>query len=211
MTSSTPNKGIKTSFLNAGRDGYFPHLNSCACSYPPLESLFIIYRIHALQTITMSYAEAAARGPKQSPEEARAPEINRVYKDEGESTASLIDVDSPHVQSVDSDFLQQNVQTSTQAERIEREEKETREAREKKAKAKASRGHGNETNPVYLGNAAILALVSAGLGFGAYHKHAQGKLSWELVGLWTGAVGAFGAVDYFVSKWFLQNKYPPKN
>ncbi len=240
MTSSTPNKGIKTSFLNAGRDGYFPHLNSCACSYPPLESLFIIYRIHALQTITMSYAEAAARGPKQSPEEvcrttrrsnsltlltliagvseatvlrfliprklikpvfiSRAPEINRVYKDEGESTASLIDVDSPHVQSVDSDFLQQNVQTSTQAERIEREEKETREAREKKAKAKASRGHGNETNPVYLGNAAILALVSAGLGFGAYHKHAQGKLSWELVGLWTGAVGAFGAVDYFVSK-----------
>ncbi|OJJ55116.1 hypothetical protein ASPSYDRAFT_159300 [Aspergillus sydowii CBS 593.65] len=165
----------------------------------------------------MSYAEAAARGPKQSPEEVchttrrRAPEINRVYKDEGESTASLIDVDSPHVQSVDSDFLQQNVQTSTQAERIEREEKETREAREKKAKAKASRGHGNETNPVYLGNAAILALVSAGLGFGAYHKHAQGKLSWELVGLWTGAVGAFGAVDYFVSKWFLQNKYPPKN
>ncbi|KAL4876639.1 hypothetical protein BJY04DRAFT_199486 [Aspergillus karnatakaensis] len=161
----------------------------------------------------MSYAEAAAKGPKQSPEEARAPDINHVYRDEADSTASLIDVDGPHVQSVDSDFLQQDVKTTTQAERIEREEEEAEEARERKkekAKAKASRVRENDTNPVFLGNAAILALVGAGLGFGAYKKHTQGKLSWELVGLWTGAVGAFGAVDYFVSKWLLQNKYPPK-
>ncbi|KAL4914120.1 dihydrolipoamide acetyltransferase component of pyruvate dehydrogenase [Aspergillus aurantiobrunneus] len=130
----------------------------------------------------------------------RAPNVDRVYKDEAGSTASLIDVDGPHVQSVDSDFLQQDVKTNTQAERLEREEEETQEAREnKKARAKASRPRGNESNPVYLGNAALLAIVGAGLGFGAYNKHTQGKLSWELVGLWTGAVGAFGAIDYFVA------------
>ncbi|KAL3471823.1 hypothetical protein BJX99DRAFT_236640 [Aspergillus californicus] len=160
----------------------------------------------------MSYAEAAAKGPKQSPEDARAPDINRVYNNEADSTASLIDVDGPHVQSVDSDFLEHDVKTTTQAERIEREQEDAQEAREKKqkAKAKASRARDNQGNPVFLGNAALMALIGAGLGFGAYKKHTQGKLSWELVGIWTGAVSAFGAVDYFVSKWLLQNKYPPK-
>ncbi|RAH42829.1 uncharacterized protein BO95DRAFT_395691 [Aspergillus brunneoviolaceus CBS 621.78] len=170
----------------------------------------------------MSYAEAAAKGPKQSPEElySRAPDINRVYRDESESTASLIDVDSPHVQSVDADFLNQEVKTTTQAERIEREEQEAIAERERiekakakakaEAKAKANSVRRNKSNPVYLGNAVILALTGAGLGFGAYKKHAQGKLSWQLVGLWSGIVGAVGTVDYFVSKWLLQNKYPPK-
>ncbi|KAJ6094524.1 hypothetical protein N7467_002037 [Penicillium canescens] len=166
----------------------------------------------------MSYADAAAKGPKQAPEEARAPYVGGVYKDESESTASLIDVDGPHVQSVEPEFLEQDVQTTTQAERIEREAEEKEKQRasedaEKKAKArkaKASGIRGNTSNPVFLANAAIATLVGAGLGFGAYRQHTQGRLSWELVGLSAGAVGVFGAVDYFVSKWFLQNKFPPK-
>ncbi|KAG2414653.1 hypothetical protein HFD88_003844 [Aspergillus terreus] len=158
----------------------------------------------------MSYAEAAAKGPKQSPEE-----VERVYRDESESTASLVDVDTPHVQSVDSGFLNQEVKTTTQAERLEREaqaeeESKAQEKRKAKAKRRSSAVSRNKDNPVFIGNAVLLGLVGAGLGFGAYKKHAQGTLSWETVGLWTGAVGAFGAVDYFVSKWFLQNKYPPK-
>ncbi|KAI9372644.1 dihydrolipoamide acetyltransferase component of pyruvate dehydrogenase [Aspergillus egyptiacus] len=125
--------------------------------------------------------------------------INRVYKDEADNTASLIDVDGPHVTAVDSDFLEHDVKTSTQAERIAREEEET--AREKKKKSKkTSRARENQSNPVFIGNAALMALVGAGLGLGAYRKHTQGKLSWELVGLWTGAVGALGAIDYFASK-----------
>ncbi|KAJ6127643.1 hypothetical protein N7523_003255 [Penicillium sp. IBT 18751x] len=166
----------------------------------------------------MSYADAAAKGPKQSPEEARAPELGGIYKDESESTASLIDVDSPHVTAVDSDFLNQEVKTTTQADRLEREaaEQEKKRAEEesnKKVKARKAKSSGlgpNSDNPVYIGNAVLYTLVGAGLGFGAYHKHAQGKLSWETIGLWSGAVGALGVVDYFVSKWFLQNKYPPK-
>lgn len=134
----------------------------------------------------------------------RAPHVERVYRDESESTASLVDVDSPHVTSVDSEFLNQEVKTTTQAERIEREEKaaeerKAQEARRAKAKRRSSVSR-NSDNPVFIGNAVILGLVGAGLGFGAYRKHLEGKLSWELVGIWTGALGAFGAVDYFVSK-----------
>ncbi|KAJ5963217.1 uncharacterized protein N7479_003093 [Penicillium vulpinum] len=161
----------------------------------------------------MSYADAAAKGPKQSPEDVsvsylnRAPPVGGVYHDESESTASLIDVDGPHVQTVESDFLKQDVQTTTQAERIQREaeKNEKREDEEKKKKAKAHKAKSsgiceNSCNPVFLANAAIATVIGAGLGFGAYRQHARGNLSWELVGLSAGAVGVFGAVDYLVSK-----------
>lgn len=137
----------------------------------------------------------------------RAPPVGGVYHDESESTASLIDVDGPHVQTVEPEFLQQDVKTTTQAERLEREaeekEKRNREEEEKKIKARKAKKTGicaNTNNPVFLANAAIATLVGAGLGFGAYKQHARGNLSWELVGLSAGAVGVFGAVDYFVSK-----------
>lgn len=130
-----------------------------------------------------------------------------VYHDESESTASLIDVDGPHVQTVEADFLQQDVQTNTQAERIEREaeekEKRKREEAAKKAKSRKAKASGicdNTSNPVFLANVGIATLIGAGLGVGAYKQHARGNLSWELVGLSAGAVGVFGAVDYFVSK-----------
>ncbi|CDM28213.1 unnamed protein product [Penicillium roqueforti FM164] len=150
-----------------------------------------------------------------SPPKIRAPPVGGVYHDESESTASLIDVDSPHVQTVESDFLEQDVQTTTQAERIEREADEKKREDEEKKKAKTHKVKssslcGNTSNPVFIANAAIATLVGAGLGFGAYKQHARGNLSWELVGLSAGAVGIFGTVDYFVSKWFLQNKFPPK-
>ncbi|KAJ6171777.1 hypothetical protein N7470_000844 [Penicillium chermesinum] len=153
----------------------------------------------------MSYADAAAKGPKQTPEECCS-QVGGVYKDESESTASLIDVDSPHVTAVDPNFLQQEVKTTTQAERLEREAAEAEqkaaaeESQKKSRKAKANGILANSGNPVYIGNAVLATLVGAGLGFGAYRKHVEGKLSWELVGLVSGAVGAFGAVDYFVSK-----------
>ncbi|OJJ47062.1 hypothetical protein ASPZODRAFT_131993 [Penicilliopsis zonata CBS 506.65] len=169
----------------------------------------------------MSYAEAAAKGPKQSPEDVRAPPPAKVQSEESGSTTSLIDVDQPHVASVDSSFLEQDVKTTTQAERLEREAAQEAERLEDKAKDKARKARArakddkdsffrNSDNPVVIGNAVLLTLAGAGLGFGAYHKHTKGQLSWELVGLWSGVVGAVGVADYFVSKWFFQNKYPPK-
>ncbi|KAJ5984699.1 hypothetical protein N7481_006798 [Penicillium waksmanii] len=150
----------------------------------------------------MSYADAASKGPKQTPEDAVSTKMNP--KAPPPSSTST----PPHVQAVDPDFLQQDVQTTTQAERLEREaeEKERERAREvagKKAKGRKAQSSGvsaNAGNPVYIGNALVMTLVGAGLGFGAYRKHVAGKLSWELVGLVSGAVGAFGVADYYVSK-----------
>ena len=131
-----------------------------------------------------------------------------VYKDESESTASLVDVDSTHVNVVDSNYLNQDVKTETQAGRMEREaegdEKKKRAEADSRKKVKARKAKSslcaNSDNPVYIANAVVTTLVGAGLGLGAYRQHAQGKLSWETIGLWSGAVGAFGVMDYFVSK-----------
>lgn len=109
---------------------------------------------------------------------------------------------------MNSDFLDQEVKTTTQAERVEREAEEAALAREKAAaasskKSKKSKAQGlskNAQNPVYLGNAFIITALSAVLGYGAYRKHAEGKLSWEVAGVWAGAVGLFAGADYFVSK-----------
>ena len=50
----------------------------------------------------------------------RAPPVPEIEHTE-DSTVSLIDVDSPHVSSVPSDFDVQSIKTDTQADRIERE------------------------------------------------------------------------------------------
>jgi hypothetical protein len=99
------------------------------------------------------------------------------------------------------------VKTTTQAERLERDAKNAAARAEAsasnkkdKAKAKGQNLRKNADNPVYLGNAFLITAISAGLGYGAYRKHADGKLSWEVAGLWTGAVGLFATADYFVSK-----------
>ncbi|MCJ1245741.1 hypothetical protein MMC30_002945 [Trapelia coarctata] len=85
----------------------------------------------------MSYAAVAAKGPKQSPEEvshwrigssARAPAPPEVLHDDS-STASLIDVDSPHISSVPSSY---SGETSTQQERQEREADEAARASKEK-------------------------------------------------------------------------------
>lgn len=136
--------------------------------------------------------------------------MSAIYRDSSEEgTATLVDVDSPHVTSVDPNFLKQNVKTTTQAERLEREQEQqdngdpksqARKKAQAKAKAEKSRLSRNKDSPIVLGNALLIALASAGLGYGAYQKHLDGKLSWELIGIWSGAVGAFGVVDYFASR-----------
>ncbi|KAF2154107.1 hypothetical protein K461DRAFT_267170 [Myriangium duriaei CBS 260.36] len=163
----------------------------------------------------MSYADVAARNAHQTEEETshrRAPAVPEIQHDD-ESVHSLIDVDSPHVSSVPSDFSSQPVQTETQAER-QRLEQEARdkaaEAKEKaalkKAQAKKRAGQSwdslkaNSDNPVFVGNAVTIAALGGLLGFGAYRKHIAGELTWKVAGLWAGAVGLFGVADYYVSQ-----------
>lgn len=169
----------------------------------------------------MSYADIAAKGPKQSPEEARAPALPQVEHSD-DSVQSLIDVDSPHISSVPSDFESQSVKTDTQAERIELEERAKEQAREaaaeakaakEKAKAKARRGgnyaKNNADNPVLLGNALTIGILGTVLGVGAYRKWVRDELTWKVAGAWAGVVGLFAVGDYYVSQYFFQ-KYPTK-
>ncbi|KAH8723604.1 hypothetical protein GQ44DRAFT_773758 [Phaeosphaeriaceae sp. PMI808] len=168
----------------------------------------------------MSYADIAARGPKQSPEEVsvssprhntndclpvkfstskfvvidRAPHIPEVEHTD-ESVSSLVDVDSPHISSVPSDYESQS----------KLEEKAA--AKKESAKNKARK---NADNPVVLSNAIGFAVVASVLGVGAYRKYARGELTGKVVAAWAGVVGLFGIGDYYVSQYFFK-RYPPKN
>jgi len=160
-------------------------------------------------TMSVSYADVAAKGPKQSPEEARAPAPPQIEHTD-DSISSLVDVDSPHISSVPSDYDSQSIKTDTQAERIEREEEVKREAKRLKdiaaAKKKAAKDKikKNADNPVVLSNTIGLAIISGILGIGAYRKYSQGQLTGKLVAAWAGVVGLFGVGDYFVSQYFFK-------
>jgi len=174
----------------------------------------------------MSYASVAASGPHQSPEEARAPAMPEVQHTD-DSTHSLIDVDSPHISSVPSDYESQSVKTDTQAERLEHEAEDREkqaEAKARQAKAEATkkaekakekagiagkRMKENADNPVVIGNMVTVGLLGSLLGFGAYKKYVAAELTWKVASAWAGIAGLFGVADYYVSNYFFQ-KYPPK-
>ena len=114
------------------------------------------------------------------------------------STSSLIDVDTPSIHTVSSEFSSQPIQTETQQFNHEQEEvrakaeSELHELHEKEIKAKekakkeAKKGKKwlgqNDDNPVVVGNAIAVVGLSAALGFGAYRKYAAGELTWKVVG-----------------------------
>lgn len=165
-------------------------------------------------SINMSYAEMAAKGPKQSPEEARAPAPPQVEHTD-DSVSSLVDVDSPHISSVPSDYESQSIKTDTQAAREEREEEVKREAENLKKQAAAKKEAAkdkmrkNADNPVVISNAVVAAVVAGVLGIGAYRKYTRGELTGKLVAATAGVLGLFGVADYYVSQYFFKRN-PPK-
>jgi len=169
-----------------------------------------------------SYAEVAGHNAHQTAEEARAPPVPELERTEDASTSSLIDVDSPHVSSVPSDFLSQDVKTTTQADRIDREEEAKKAAHAAKEKAKAVKDRAgakahkggrrlkeNADNPVVLGNAILSVALFGALGYGAYAKYRAGEFTWKVVGIGAAVLGAFSVADYYASS-YLFKKYPPK-
>lgn len=150
-------------------------------------------------------------------EQAAAPQQPEIIPNESEttSTGSLIDVDTQSVRTVPSDFMEQSVQTDTQASRIEREEsldKERAAVAERKAKAKAKRAddwlsskiaslsQGQATGVVYANLAAVVGL-SAVLGYKAWGLHERGALSWKTAGIGAAIVGAVGVVEGVFSRY----------
>jgi hypothetical protein len=127
------------------------------------------------------------------------------------STSSLIDVDSPHISSVPSDYESQSVKTDTQAGRIEREAEDAKihtsqKAKSGKAKAQSKLSKGKQDaqdNPIFFGNAVLVGVLGTVLGVGAYRKYAAGELSWKTAGIWAGVVGLFAGADYWATR-FVQ-------
>ncbi|KAK0390140.1 hypothetical protein NLU13_3713 [Sarocladium strictum] len=156
-----------------------------------------------------SYADVAGSGPKQSPAEAAAPQPPEIVPHETASTASLVDVDMPSVHTVPHDFLEQDVQTETQATRLEREEASARakaEKARKEAKAKAKSADNwlvKQFSQLSDGSAGALAIanvvgvigLSSYLGYKGWGLYERGRLNWETVGLGVGILASVGAAE----------------
>jgi len=182
----------------------------------------------------MSYAEVASKGPKQSPEEAAAPQPPQVNPTTASSTASLIDVDTPSVHTVPSDYASQDIKTETQATRVEREEEAQQEEEAKAraraeadlAKKKASRGaaskvrraeswlakqfesvtEGGAGGALALANIVAVVGLSGWLGFKAWGLYDRGRLGWKEAGIGLGVLGAVGAVEGVFVNYFSKSK-----
>ncbi|ROW15197.1 hypothetical protein VPNG_02985 [Cytospora leucostoma] len=160
-----------------------------------------------------SYADVAASGPKQTPEEAAAPQQPEIIPNESEttSTGSLVDVDSQSIRTVPSDYLEQDIQTETQKARIEAEEiaaaardeaKQKKEAAKRKAKKAdnwlttkiASLTEGQSSGIVAANLAAVVGL-GAVLGYKAWGLHERGQFSWKTAGLGAGILATVGVVE----------------
>ncbi|KAK4465378.1 mitochondrial intermembrane space import and assembly protein 40 [Cladorrhinum samala] len=182
--------------------------------------------------LPVSYAEIAAKGPKQTPEEAAAPRPPQIEVADvaSESTGSLVDVDGPSVRTVPADFEQQAIKTETQANRIEMEHEEARRERERKhaeekaraeadlAKKKAKKAdrwmtgkfEQAEGTPaggaIALGNLLAVVGISGWLGFRAWGLYDKGRLGWKEVGLGLGILSAVGVVEGVFANYLYKAK-----
>ncbi|UKZ83212.1 hypothetical protein TrVFT333_011017 [Trichoderma virens FT-333] len=167
----------------------------------------------------LSYADAAAKGARQTPEEAAAPQQPEIIPSESASTASLIDVDMPSVHTVRSDFLEQDIQTETQAERIRREEEAARanQAAKKKAAGKARKADSWVTRQFsQLSDGSVTAIaianffgvvgVSGFLGYRAWGLYEKSRLDWKHVGVGFGVLAAVGAVEAVLGRYLYKSK-----
>ncbi|KAF4966242.1 hypothetical protein FSARC_6041 [Fusarium sarcochroum] len=174
--------------------------------------------LHPTSTI-MSYADIAASGPKQTPEEAAAPQPPQVISDESASTASLVDVDMPSVHTVPNDFLEQDIQTETQANRVEREDEAREEKRKRDAAAAAkakrtdnwliqqfSRLSDGSATGLVIANLATVVGLSAYLGYKGWGLYEKGKLDWKAVGIGAGILASVSAAEGVVGRYLYKGK-----
>ncbi|KAI1775878.1 hypothetical protein F4818DRAFT_415243 [Hypoxylon cercidicola] len=170
----------------------------------------------------MSYAAAVASGPKQTPEEAAAPQPPEILSSQSASTSSLVDVDTPSVRTVPSDFMEQDVQTETQAARQELEDAAERARAEAALAKKKGSGKARKTDSILtkwfsdLSDGASTALVasnlaavvglSAFLGYKAWGLYERGRLGWKSVGIGAGIITGVGIVEGILGRYLYKGK-----
>ncbi|OTA63357.1 hypothetical protein K449DRAFT_381856 [Hypoxylon sp. EC38] len=170
----------------------------------------------------MSYAAAAASGPKQTPEEAAAPQPPEVISSESASTASLVDVDTPSVRTVPSDFMEQDVKTETQAARQELEDAAERARAEAHLAKKKGAGKARKADNILtkwfseLSDGASTALVvsnltaviglSTYLGYKAWGLYEHGRLGWKNIGIGAGILAGVGLIEGIFGTYLQKGK-----
>ncbi|KAI1255618.1 hypothetical protein MGN70_002733 [Eutypa lata] len=170
----------------------------------------------------VSYADVAASGRKQSPEEAAAPQPPQIMTDESASTSSLVDVDTPSVRTVPSDFNEQEIQTDTQAARHELEDAAARARAEADlAKKKSRRGAGRAdsvltkwfgelsdgaTSALAIGNIAAVVGLGGYLGYKGFGLYERGRLDWKSLGVGFGVVSLVGVVEGLLGGYLYKGK-----
>lgn len=145
--------------------------------------------------------------------QAAAPQPREIIPNESAttSTGSLIDVDTQSVRTVPSDFMEQSIQTDTQADRVEREDRaaelraeaarKERAARKKAARADdwvaskiASLSEGGAAGVLY-GNAAVVVALGGVLGYQGWGLHQRGVLSWKHAGIGAAVLSTVAVVE----------------
>jgi D-serine ammonia-lyase len=147
--------------------------------------------------------------------QAAAPQPPQVETNESASTASLIDVDLPSVHTVPSDFLEQEIQTETQAKRLERES----EAKKAKSKAKKeavrtdnwltaqfSKLSDGSAGAIAVANLVGVASLSAWLGYKGWGLYERGNLTWQKVGLGVGILASVGVAESALGRYLYKGQ-----
>lgn len=124
----------------------------------------------------------------------------------------------PSVHTVPNDFLEQEVQTETQAARIEREE----EAQEEKSKRDSAAAKAKQTDNwliqqfsklpdgnatgLLIANLATVVGLGAYLGYKGWGLYEKGKLDWKAVGLGAGILASVTAAEGAVGRYLYKGK-----
>lgn len=124
-----------------------------------------------------------------------------------------MDVDAPSVHTVPSDFLDQDVQTDTQAARLQREA-ESKKVKAKKQGKKADNWLQAQFARLSDGSAGALAIanlagvigLSSFLGYKAWGLYERGRLNWQSVGLGVGILAAVGAAEGVFGRYLYKGK-----
>ncbi|KAI1497746.1 hypothetical protein F5X99DRAFT_412726 [Biscogniauxia marginata] len=153
---------------------------------------------------------------------AAAPQPPQIETSQSASTSSLVDVDTPSVRTVPSDFLEQEVQTETQAARLELEDAAARaraeaEFSKKKGASKAIKADtflaqwfselsDGASTALAVANLATVAGLSVYTGYKALGLYERGRLTWYNIGIGAGAVFGVGLVEGILGRYLYKGK-----
>ncbi|KAG5920389.1 hypothetical protein E4U42_006208 [Claviceps africana] len=160
----------------------------------------------------LSYADVAASGIKQTPEEAAAPQPVELVNNEPTSTASVVGVST-----VPSDYLEQ---AETKAGRLEREAEAAKNKAQNAKKQTAKKARQTDSWIVEHfaslsdGSAGLLAFtnfaavigVSSYLGYKAWGLYERGQLNWEKAGVGIGILAGVGAAEAVFGRYLYKGK-----